>query len=415
MRILWIVNIEFPEALELLKIDSEFTSSGGWLLAAAEALSNNDSIRLFVASASSHVKQLTRLEGKRIIYYLVPSGHESRKYNKTFEYYWKEIKKREKPNVIHIHGTEFPYGLSYLIACGNQHTLVTLQGISNAISKYYTAGLSNWDIIKYITFRDLFGRTIWHEKGKFTKQGLLENEILKRCNHIVGRTAFDRAYVHIINPEAQYYVCNETLREDFYIGQWERNRCTPNTIFLSQAWYPLKGAHQVFKAMPFILERYPNAKIRIAGYNILKTDTIQQRLRLTGYANYLRSLIKSLHIEDKIEFIGPLTAGGIKRELLSCNVFVCPSSIENSSNSLAEAQILGVPCVASYVGGLPSIMKGDETHLYRFEDIEMLAYLVSDIFDGNFNSNMRDVAIKRHDPSVNLERLMEIYNIVHNE
>lgn len=62
----------------------------------------------------------------------------------------------------------------------------------------------------------------------------------------------------------------------------------------------------------------------------------------------------------------------VKRYLLS-NVFICPSTIENSPNSLCEAQLLGVPHIASYVGGTADLMKGNEECLYRFEETEMLA------------------------------------------
>lgn len=63
----------------------------------------------------------------------------------------------------------------------------------------------------------------------------------------------------------------------------------------------------------------------------------------------------------------------MKQEYLNANVFICPSSLENSPNSLGEAQILGTPCLASYVGGIPDMMFGNEGYLYRFEEIEMLA------------------------------------------
>jgi glycosyltransferase involved in cell wall biosynthesis len=41
----------------------------------------------------------------------------------------------------------------------------------------------------------------------------------------------------------------------------------------------------------------------------------------------------------------------MKSEYLNCKVFVSPSPIENSPNSVWDAEILGVPTVASYVGG----------------------------------------------------------------
>ena len=108
----------------------------------------------------------------------------------------------------------------------------------------------------------------------------------------------------------------------------------------------------------------------------------------------------------------------MKKEYLNSNVFICPSSIENSPNSLAEAQILGVPVIGSYVGGIPDMMLGDETYMYRYEDTVMLAYLICQLFakKGQIDmSLMRDQAIMRHDPKKNVETLINIYKIIHNE
>ena len=110
-------------------------------------------------------------------------------------------------------------------------------------------------------------------------------------------------------------------------------------------------------------------------------------------------------------FSGNLNAAEMMHEYLLANVFVCPSSIENSSNSLGEAQILGVPCVASYVGGVPDMMTGCEQNLYRFEDIEMLAYKICEIFDREGQQvNVSNIALERHNQKANTDQLMRIYN-----
>lgn len=100
------------------------------------------------------------------------------------------------------------------------------------------------------------------------------------------------------------------------------------------------------------------------------------------------------------------------------NVFVCPSSIENSPNSLGEAQLMGCPVVASYVGGVPDMVENGRTGLlYRFEETEMLAAAVCRIFDNDglaekLSSNGIDVAKDRHDGVKNAARMMEIYKSI---
>ena len=57
------------------------------------------------------------------------------------------------------------------------------------------------------------------------------------------------------------------------------------------------------------------------------------------------------------------------QEMETANVFVMPSSIENHSSTLIEAMIVGVPCVASDVGGISELITHGKTgFLYRFEE-----------------------------------------------
>ena len=241
--------------------------------------------------------------------------------------------------------------------------------------------------------------------------------MLEMAKHIIGRTSWDRARTWAINPAAHYHFCNETLRPEFYDGSsWDYNRCNKHTIFLSQAGYPIKGLHQLLKAMPLILRHYPNTTIRIAGNDITKCTSLKDFLHFTGYGRYINRLIKKGELEDHVVFIGRLNADEMKREYLSANVFVCPSSIENSPNSLGEAQILGVPCVSSYVGGTMDMMDSNTDNLYRFEEIEMLAYKICQIFGKEERQvDTKDIAVKRHNQLGNATMLCDIYKSIVNE
>ena len=381
MKILWITNLLFPEAVSMIAESSELRTTGGWMLGLADALVEQSDIYLSVATVSHLVKSLTIVNGKNITYYIIPLGSGNYKYNKTYESYWKRIKTYVQPNVVHIHGTEFTHGLAYVNACGSEHVVVSIQGLKSAIAPYYYMGLSKKNIYKNLTFHDIIKGNIFKEQRDFYKTGKLEIEILSRVKHIMGRTSWDMAHVRAINPNATYHFCNEILRKEFYDGsRWEYNKCMKHTIFLSQAGYPLKGLHQVIKAMPLILRYYPDTTIRIAGRDITRNDGIWGLLHFTGYGKIIMRLIKKYNLENKITFLGSLNAEQMKNEYLNCNIFVCPSSIENSPNSLGEAQILGVPCIASYVGGIPDMMQGNEEALYRFEEIEMLADKICNIF-----------------------------------
>lgn len=411
MKVLWISNILFPEAEQLLSGAGELTSSGGWMLGAAEALIEHGEVELYVASVSSKVMNLSKLKGKKIVYYVIPYGKGNKVYNLDYCPFWKQIYDDLNPDIVHIHGTEFSHGLSYMKVCNVDNVVISIQGLLSVYYKYFYAGMTNGNILRNITIRDLLRGTIYSDRSKFISRSKYELEMLQKAKHIIGRTSWDKSHVWAVNSNCKYYFCNETLRSPFYLGtRWNYRDCVKHSIFLSQAGVPFKGLHQVLKAMPIILRHYPNAIIRVAGTDITKSDSLGDKLRLSGYGKYIRYLIKSLNLQGKVIFTGSLNGEQMKQEYLKANIFICPSAIENSPNSLGEAQILGVPCVASNVGGVIDMMCGNEKNLYRFSDVEMLARKVCDIFEFQNNpSEMVSLAFERHNPIANAKQLLQIY------
>ena len=85
---------------------------------------------------------------------------------------------------------------------------------------------------------------------------------------------------------------------------------------------------------------------------------------------------------------------------------------------MGEAQLLGTPCIASYVGGIMDMVHDNETGLlYRFEEIPLLANHVCRIFSDNIlaqklSVNERKVAALRHNKETNTSRILEIYKEV---
>lgn len=411
MKILWITNILFPEAEQLLNGAGELKATGGWMLGAANALLQNKEVKLTVASVSTKVHKLTKLEGHDILYYILPMGKGNMNFNMEYCKYWLQVNNDVNPDVVHIHGTECSHGYAYMNACGCDNVVISIQGLTSAYYYYYYYGMTKKDIYRNLTFRDIIRGSILSGQRQFKQRAAYEIEMIKNAKHIIGRTSWDKARVWAINPNAEYHFCNETLRSDFYDGsRWIYNKCNKHSIFLSQAGYPIKGLHQVLKAMPFILRHYPDTSIRIAGADITKSSTLSEKLRLSGYGRYIKRLINKNALEDKVTFTGSLNGEQMKQEYLRTNVFVCPSTIENSPNSLGEAQILGTPCIASYVGGIPDMMKENEENLYRFEEVEMLAEKVCRVFaDAEKQVDMHVIAAERHSSKLNCGILLSVY------
>lgn len=413
MNILWITNIPFPPICK--EINLSIPIGGGWMYSLAKRLIGKDIITLAVATVYPG-KELIDKTVEGIRYFLLPlNGKRNIGYFSFLEKYWVLVNSTFKPDITHLHGTEYAHGLSYLNACPNNKVVVSIQGFLSVYARYYFAGMTWGELMRSITLRDVVRGTIFQGKQGFIEGGIWEREIVKRVGAVIGRTSWDRAHVEAINPNAHYYFCNETLRDEFYKHTWKYEKCEKYSIFISQASYPIKGVHQVLKALPLVLRFFPNTKVYVGGTNIVNDSSWKVRLKRTGYGKYIKNLLKKNNLIEHVTFLGMLDEQKMCEYYLRSNVFVCPSSIENSPNSLGEAQLMGVPCIASYVGGVPDMMKGYERgFMYRFEEVEMLADLICKVFRCNqyVGDGGSDVAHKRHNAMGNTERTIGIYKTI---
>lgn len=92
-----------------------------------------------------------------------------------------------------------------------------------------------------------------------------------------------------------------------------------------------------------------------------------------------------------------------------------PSYIDNSPNSVCEAQILGIPIIACNVGGLSTIVTHNETGILIpsngvFELVsEIINYNQSPARYFEMGIKARDKALVRHDKKAIVKSLMESY------
>jgi len=418
MKILWLTYVMFPEAKAILSGgQNNQKGSGGWLFGAAEALLCNTNVELRVAIVSRQVNQYKEVKGEKIYYYLIPWGKGFETINNGYDIYWQKINAAYDPDVVHVHGIESTLCHSYIHVCGNEKVVASIQGLKGVIARYFRYGISLREIICNRTINDIvLRRGIIKWQRRFQQYGKYEETMLKELKYVIGRTEWDFVHVWKTNDKIKYFKCEETLRNVFYTGRWNYNDCNKYSIFLSAANASFKGAHQLFKAMPYVIKQFPNTTIRIAGNCDVYPHSVIEKLKQSGYERYLSSLIKKYNLRSKITFLGLIDANRMKEEYLSANVFVCPSTIENSSNSIAEAQLLGVPVVATYVGGVEDMIPNKKCgEIVRFEEVEMLAYKICKLFAESpttDNATMQAIAKQRHDPKVNAKRTLEIYQSI---
>lgn len=403
MKVLWITNIMMPPLAKAKALP--VPAIGGWMYSSLKRLFTQNDIEMAVATVYNGKLYDTSCIDN-IKYYLIPlDGKKAVEYNPGIEAYWHRIHDEFHPDVVHIHGSEYPHGLAYINACGPSGVVVSIQGLISVYTRYYASGIAFSDT-KKTTFRDKIRRDgILRGQKSFEKRGRFEIELLSHVNHIIGRTEWDKAHAWAINPKAQYHHCGETLRDSFYNHRWVYEKCEPHSIFVSQASYPIKGVHMLFEALPLILHHYPDTKVYVAGYD----STVAPWWRIGSYGKYLKKMIARLGISEHIEFTGMLDEKAMCDRYLKSNLFVCCSAIENSPNSLGEAQLLGMPYVASFVGGVPEIAGMNADVLYRFEETEMLAKKICDIFALGSSYKPAPYDTSMYDGTANTQSLLETY------
>ena len=423
MRVLWVCNIAIP--ILATQLNLPVSNREGWLTGLLEKISIKPISGRFSLGVAFPVegsglqinRELTLSEYCRVKAYGFGENLDTPYvYDPTLEGVFKEIIDDFKPDIVHIFGTEFPHTLAATKAFNKPEcTLIGIQGLCSRIAQSYTADIPI--SVKYgMTIRDLIRKdNVWQQIEKFKKRGENEVEALKLTGNVAGRTSFDRAAADEIHPGVKYHELGETMRTPFYQGSWKIENCIPHSIFLSQGDYPLKGFHYILRAMPKIIEQYPDTVLYVAGANILADETWKDRAKRCTYAKYLKKLIRQNGLKKHVVMLGKLNAEEMKERYLASHVFVCPSSLENSPNSLGEAMLLGVPCVAANVGGISSMMvNGQDGILYPAGDINALAGAVTEIFAQDnitklYSRNAKQHAYVTHDSDNNYSKLMMIY------
>ncbi|WP_162558663.1 glycosyltransferase family 4 protein [Robertkochia solimangrovi] len=413
MKVLWITNTIFPDFAEALHIHKPVV--GGWMYGLADALASCKNLKLHVATIDTQLPPCSK-SIRNIDFHLLKTSSRFH-YDQQLESQWKKLVDDIQPDLIHIHGTEYPHGLACMQANNNQKYVISIQGLISVYSRYYLGGLSSGEILRSMTLRDVLKQDgIFRSAAKFKDRGKHEIEYIRKTRHVIGRTTWDKSHSYAINPEVNYHFCNEALRNKFYEApSWKLESAEPHTIFVSQSASPLKGLQQVIKALPIIKHAFPNVKIKIAGPDKFRQPGFKEQLKKDGYGNYLQKLARDLSVMDSIEFLGMLSEEEMISQFQRSHVFVCPSSIENSPNSLGEAQLIGTPVIASYTGGIPDMVEHEQSGLlYRFEEYEMLAYFIKMVFSNDeLAHKLSDCGIsaahKRHDRTVIRESTIQIY------
>lgn len=445
-RVLWLISVTLPEAARLFGLTGAI--GGGWVLGQLNALKKDAQIT--VCTVNSAAKAPLSAESDGVRYVILPTGSREE---------FAALLKQEAPGLVQIWGSEYPPAANLLPLCDPARTLLSVQGLMGPCAEHLLDGVPpefcGSGPAQRLVDRFVPGGLLDKQQAFFTAQAAREKALLAGLRHVSGRTAWDKAELARLAPNARYWPCNETLRPEFYTEEWvpgafaatgkravpaacpapeapaaphgappaPANHTAPApqktapTLLLSQGNYPLKGLHRLIEALPRVCAAYPGTRLMVAGWPPLdKGRLLRPVIRwMFPYQRCCADLAARLGVAEHIHYTGPLNAEAMKRQYLAADLYLLCSSIENSPNSLGEAMLLGLPCIASRVGGVPSLLAdGREGLLYPADDPEaladaILALLADPARAAALGAAARRRALVTHDPVRNAAAMLGIY------
>ncbi len=351
MRILYFTHISD------VKTSSTY-AGGNWINALINCLSQSEKLQIGVVSISNN--HTFNFKEKNISRYTINSKRSNwfRKflYNITHSIYeakniseYNLIIKDFNPDLIHIFGTESEH--AFHLRNINIPVVIHIQGIMYpCLKNWFVPGINNLDVLftnKFI--KTIRGSGLYHDYYRHKKQVARESIILKDSKFVTGRTCWDKMMMKQLAPNAKYYHCDEMIRSVFFEHNWNffLNDKLILTTIINENLY--KGLDLVLEAALILT----NQKINFT-WNIIGIDTKSQLIKLFERKNIMK--FKNLNVI----FLGSKTSIELAEMLLATNIYIHPSHIDNSPNSICEAMLLGVPIISSDVGGVSSLIKNND-------------------------------------------------------
>ena len=344
-----------------------------------------------------------RSELKKLYYYW--HGYKKDVFDKSIVNHLKEVINDFAPDVIHIFGTES--NLAYIIDETDIPCVVHLQGLLCAYSNIsYPAGISEKDFFTITDKREFWLRNgIVFNNRRMKLSAEREKEHLKRCKYIMGRTQWDREIAELYNPSVQYFHVDEVLRAPFYNAEKWKYRKGKLRIVSTLSPTIYKGFDVVLKAAKALQESGVDFEWDIIGIN--------------GNHKIISLIEKSCGLRSvklNINYLGIKKPEEMIEILHNATIYVHPSYIDNSPNSLGEAQYLGMPTIATNVGGMPTMMNYNEKYMASPVVPHSLAVrilaLYKELKEGRYINTLSTIAQERHNPSKIIEDLKSTYRTI---
>ena len=415
MRILFLVYS--PQDLLAADVNNGITKCP-WIDSLFEELKNYENISLAVALPINS-NQLQKYKKDNIKLYGLPNSKERNIFKKAFHKliftgesvkinsHIKAVVDDFDPDIVQTFGSENPFAL--IIPELNKPVILHIQGFLLVWQGKYFAGISRCEQLIYSRLKDLLLlRGSFNGYFTFRKRAKVEEKAIVGCKYFMGRTSFDKRIISLLSPKSTYYHCEEFIRKEFFVKQW--NFPLENEIVCIST---LNGT--TYKGVDLLIE---------TSMVLKKHSSFTYKFKICGassndeFVEMLKKKYRKDNSFENIEFLGKLSASELITQLCNSNFYVHPSYMENSPNSICEAMVLGMPIVATNVGGVGTLITDKiEGIVVQEGDPYSFAAAILELtknykFAELLGKNAREKAIIRHDPNKIGMRLLDIYNKV---
>lgn len=163
----------------------------------------------------------------------------------------------------------------------------------------------------------------------------------------------------------------------------------PLVVFTGRL-HPGKGLTRAIRAWPFVLQKFPNARLWIVGEGPQESE--------------LTAMIGAMGLQSRIILPGAFDT--VEDVLAAADIFLLPSHHEGMSIALLEAMAAKLPCVVSDIPGNRILIHPDENGLtFPVDDHNQLAsHLVRLMEDVQLSARLGEAARKRVIENFSLER-----------
>ena len=406
LHILWFSNIRLSLG--------EMSSSGTWIAGMVRGINSYyPQFRISVITQSSAVKEIEHENIDGIEQWVLPV--ESRLYpRKSVVNTIFRIIKKLLPDIIHIWGTEFYWGvLPFKQYFPNVPVLLDMQGYLSSVYENYLADLKCGEILKCFSVKECLKPStfIINQKNSYKQRIKREKCIFDNVDYISVQSKWIEACLSAEYVNKPIFHTGIALRPAFYeSNKWSVKKPLKKIIFTTASKdVPYKGLYTILKAFRIISYKYPDAQLHIATSNVLG-------YRKSGYARFLESFIKKNRLSSKVVFLGSLDTLKLIKEYLTCDLFVNPSYVESYSLVNAEAMYLGVPTISAFAGAMGELGVDNESVLYYpRHDYRMCAFQIERLLkDSELSVQLSKEAICKGEIRNNFQNVVDnqvsIYN-----